>query len=604
MSAAPARGLVVGSRYRLDAVLGEGGMAVVWAAVHTETDRRVALKLVRPEFVTDDTVRDLFVREARIAARIGKNEHIVDVLDAGVDAALEVPFIAMELLEGQGLDARIKKGPLPRDLVGDLLEQLADALEQAHGAGVFHRDLKPQNLFLVQDRKGMTRLKVLDFGIAKLSDTAQHPGGYHEARQSVTHVGTPAYGAPEQLGDAWRAIALRNGKTIAPHVSAATDVWALGLIAFEMLTGRGSGSFWGAKTLAELPVKIVLEPHPSASTRTDAGLLPTHFDAWLARCLAIEAQHRFPSAREAVAALLPSLRPVRPPSLPAAPPLPRASPIASTVTAPPLRGDGAASPIGPPIGPPLGPPLGTLPPRTAPPLGRSPPLGTPPPAMMPHWAPPPSEYAVSHAPPMAPHAGDPRLLVWAAHRRAEVHAGGDARVFHPWPGHFMPRVEHVSREARVHLPGALVIIGEVLASDAIRRAMNEDRMIIALVQAPRLGFRAAVRSKRSSGGMVDGVTRGLKALDALLISPPQPQGGILRDPHFENHFEVWAPNPHEAHGAIPVSLRQALLSLGFHGILERFPGALLVTGFDAPRFEPTDLDRLLEICSRSLGALP
>ena len=94
MSALAERGVVVASRYRLESVIGEGGMAVVWSAVHTETDRRVALKLVKAELVRDETIRDLFVREARIAARIGKSEHIVDVLDAGVDDALKVPFIA------------------------------------------------------------------------------------------------------------------------------------------------------------------------------------------------------------------------------------------------------------------------------------------------------------------------------------------------------------------------------------------------------------------------------------------------------------------------------------------------------------------------------
>jgi hypothetical protein len=127
-------------------------------------------------------------------------------------------------------------------------------------------------------------------------------------------------------------------------------------------------------------------------------------------------------------------------------------------------------------------------------------------------------------------------------------------------------------------------------------------MLLALVQAPRLGFRAAVRSKRSSGGVVDGVSRGLKALDALLVSAPP--AGILRDPHFEQHFEVWAPSPQEAHAAIPVTLRQALVSAGFHGILERFPGAMLVAAFDAPRFDPLDLDRLLDLCGRMLAAIP
>src|SRR5512139_877432 len=155
MSAAPERGFVVGSRYRLESRLGEGGMAVVWRAVHTETDRPVALTLVRGELVKEQAVREMFVREARIGARIGRNDHIVEVLDAGLDDALLVPFIAMELLEGEPLDVRLKhSGPLEAAVAADLLEQLADALDQAHGAGVFHRDLKPQNLFLAKDRKG------------------------------------------------------------------------------------------------------------------------------------------------------------------------------------------------------------------------------------------------------------------------------------------------------------------------------------------------------------------------------------------------------------------------------------------------------------------
>ncbi len=574
MSALPERGVVVASRYRLESVIGEGGMAVVWSAVHTETDRRVALKLVKAEFVRDDTIRDLFVREARIAARIGKSEHIVDVLDAGVDDALKVPFIAMELLEGQGLDARIRAGAVPAELAADLLDQLGEALEQAHKAGVFHRDLKPQNLFLTQDRKGKPQLKVLDFGIAKLSESTQ---------QSATHVGTPAYGAPEQLGESWRNIAKQRGKTIAGQVSAGTDVWALGLVAYEMLTGASPGSFWGATTLAELPVKIVLEPLPSASTRAAPQLLPPHFDSWLARCLDLDAQNRWPSARAAVDALLPALR-VRPraPSIPAVAPvvtsqIPRVAPIP---TPPPAPSPIAHAP------PPHAPPPGTSPPRTP-------------------WGPPATGYAMPHTQhPQGGVAGpiDPRLLTWITRWRTDLRSPGDARVFHGWPGTYLPRIEHVSREARVSLHGATVTLAEVLVSDAIRKAVGEERMLVALVQAPRLGYRAAVRSKRSSGGVVDGVSRGLKALDALLVSAPP--AGILGDPHFEQMFEVWAPNPHEAHAAIPVSLRQVLVTGCFHGILERFPGAMLITAFGAPRFDPIELDRLLDTCGRVLAAIP
>ena len=560
MSAVAARGLVVASRYRLESVIGEGGMAVVWSAVHTETDRRVALKLVKAEFVRDEAIRELFVREARVAARIGKNEHIVDVLDAGVDEALKVPFIAMELLEGQGLDARIRMGAIPADVVADLLEQLGDALEQAHAAGVFHRDLKPQNLFLTQDRKGKTLLKVVDFGIAKLEESA---------KQSATHVGTPAYGAPEQLGESWRNIAQQRGKTIAAQVSSGTDVWALGLVAFEMLTGAAPGSFWGATTLAELPVKIVLEPLPSASSRAAAKVLPPGFDAWLGRCLELDAQRRWASAREAVDALLPALRgSARAPSVPAA---------------------AAAAPM-----------VTSQLPRMAPVPAFAPAPGTSPPRAP--WGPPATGYAVPVPQGLAPGPVDPRLLTWITRWRTDLRSPGDARVFHGWPGTYLPRVEHVIREARVPLHGAMVLVAEVLVSDAIRKAVGEERMLVALVQAPRLGFRAAVRSKRSSGGVVDGVSRGLKALDALLVSAPP--AGLLGDPHFEQQFEVWAPTPHEAHAAIPVPLRQALVTAGFHGILERFPGAMLVTAFNAPRFDPLDLDRLLDLCGRVLAAIP
>ena len=556
------RGLVVGSRYRLESVIGEGGMAVVWAAIHTETDRRVALKLVKAEHVRDEAIRDLFVREARVAARIGKSDHIVDVLDAGVDETLKVPFIAMELLEGQGLDARIRMGPMPAELVADLLDQLGEALEQAHAAGVFHRDLKPQNLFLTKDRKGKTQLKVVDFGIAKLSESTQ---------QSATHVGTPAYGAPEQLGESWRNIAKQRGKTIAPQVSAGTDVWALGLVAFEMLTGAAPGTFWGATTLAELPVKIVLEPLPSASMRTDPKLLPLHFDAWLARCLDLDAQKRWPSARGAVDALLPALR-----GTPRAPSTQAIAPSAPAIApAPPAR-----APSAPAIVPTFGPPPGTSPPRGP-------------------WGPPAPSYAMPV--PIPQGSIDPRLLTWITRWRTDLRSPGDARVFHNWPGRYLPRVEHVIREARVPLNGATILLAEVLVSDPIRKAVGEERMLVALVQAPRLGYRAAVRSKRSSGGVVDGVSRGLKALDALLVSARP--AGMLGDPHFEQHFEVWAASPQEAHMAIPVTLRQTLVTAGFHGLLERFPGAMLVAAFDAPRFDPLDLDRLLDLCGRVLAAI-
>lgn len=575
-AARPERGLIVGARYRLESVLGEGGMAVVWRATHTETDRAVALKLVRPEFVQNEQVRDMFVREARVAARIGRNEHIVDVLDAGIDETLKVPFLAMELLVGRGLDDRIREGPIPRGEVRDLLVQLADGLEQAHAAGVFHRDLKPQNLFLTQNRRGESVLKIVDFGIAKLSESTT---------QSATHVGTPAYAAPEQLGESWRSIAKGRNKTVAAQVSAATDVWALGLIAFEMLAGVEPGVFWGATTLAELPVKIVLEPLPPAATRADPALIPPGFDAWLARCLDLDAHARWPSARSAVDALLLLLD---------APPRVNNLPSSQPTISP-------AAPVNPGPAPHPNPNPNFAPGFAQPPThipGSQPRY---PSQVMPHGAHPQGAWPYPQQPATYVNQAPvhPQLQHWAQRWRAELRVPGDLRVINSWPVVYLPRADVVSREAKIPLAGgATLTMVEAVATGELRRAMGEDRMLVALLQSPRLLYRVALRSKRSSGGFIDGMERGLKALDALVA----PAAGVLGDPQFESQFEVWSSNPMEARAAVPVGLRQLLLMGRFHGVLERFPGGVLVLPFHF-QFAPDHLDRVIDLCTRIYGVV-
>jgi predicted Ser/Thr protein kinase len=570
----PEPGLVVGGRYRLESVLGEGGMAVVWRATHTETDRAVALKLVKSELATEAEVRDMFVREARIAARIGKNEHIVDVLDAGVDEALVVPFLAMELIDGEPMDERIRReGAIPAATTLELLEQAAEALDQAHGAGVFHRDLKPQNLFLAKDRRGRVRLKVLDFGIAKLAETVA---------QSSTHVGTPAYAAPEQLGASWRAIAEQRGKTISKEVSAATDVWALSLVAYEMLTGFQSGALWGAETLAELPVKIFLEPPPVASSRAGARarLLPPGFDAWLARGLDLDSRQRWPSASAAIGALAPLLKGVQ------------AHP-GSTALGPAVHPSGA-----PPA------PAATTPshaPSYPFPVGAS--VAAPPTGFYASQPGPPGPQAVAptHAPGWAaPMPEDPRVVAWASARGMEPRPG-DVRTFLAWqPFVYLPRVERVLREARGTLGAAQVIVGHVQTADAIRKATGEDRAVWALCATPRARFRAAIRAKKVVG-LADGMAAGLKFLDDLAGGGKG--GGILGDPQFEQRYEVQAPSREEALYAIPIPLRQVLMSMGFVGTVELRAGGFVVTQADADRFEPAELDRLLDMVARIAAAL-
>jgi len=209
------RGFLFAGRYLVERVVGAGGMGVVYQVVDRQTARRRALKVLSPGPWTDRRARDL-PREVLVGAAID-SPHVVDILDAGVDDDTGLPFLAMELLRGEDLARRrLRLGRRPPIEVASYLHQVGRALAAIHGAGVVHRDLKPANIFLC--RSGGTRIvKVLDFGIAELM----------EAPEVVTQsgrAGTPAYMAPEQL----------RGETVSP----ATDVYALAIVAFELLTGH------------------------------------------------------------------------------------------------------------------------------------------------------------------------------------------------------------------------------------------------------------------------------------------------------------------------------------------------------------------------------
>jgi serine/threonine protein kinase len=290
----------IADRYRIEAWLGQGNMAVVYRAKHEGTGRQCALKLVHPHLAARQEIIDLFLREAQVGSRIGQSPHIVDVLDAGVDQARALPFLAMELLQGQTLDAQVRDhGPLDPATFRTLFEQLAEALDQAHAAGVIHRDLKPGNLFLTRNKKGQPSLKIVDFGIAKVLE--------QEAQRTATQVGSPAYASPEQMGPTLRKLAERQGISIAHGVSPATDVWAIGLIAYELLTGLGGAQYWNQfDTINDLILRVVFEEPEPATVRAGprSFLLPPGFDGWLARCLKKNAAERWASAGEAVRELL------------------------------------------------------------------------------------------------------------------------------------------------------------------------------------------------------------------------------------------------------------------------------------------------------------
>lgn len=297
-TAPAAVGDIIAGRYRIDAWLGQGNMAVVFRATHLGTSQPCALKLVHSHLVERPEVREMFLKEAHVGARIGRNPHIVDIFDAGFDDARGVPYLAMELLEGEALDRYIKvHGAASPALVRTIFHQVADALEQAHARGVIHRDLKPANLFLTFDRKRQAHIKIVDFGIAKLTE--------QDVQRTATQIGTPAYAAPEQLGAHMRSIAARQGVMLAQGVGPATDIWPLGLIAYELLVGAPGGHFWtgGKRTeLVELLMRIVLEPTPKASEQAGdkAASLPRGFDEWLERCLCKNADDRWPSVQEAL----------------------------------------------------------------------------------------------------------------------------------------------------------------------------------------------------------------------------------------------------------------------------------------------------------------
>lgn len=210
-------GKTLREKWHLDVLLGLGGMAAVYAATH-RNESRAAIKVLHPEFTTHPEIRTRFLREGRAANRIG-HPGVVRVLDDDVteDGAV---FIVMELLDGESLDARVKRngGQLLVDEVLAIADQLLDVLAAAHDKGVVHRDLKPENVFLTREGE----VKVLDFGIARLRELSSTTG----ATRTGTSMGTPAYMSPEQARGLWN------------EVDARSDVWSTGATLFFLLTGR------------------------------------------------------------------------------------------------------------------------------------------------------------------------------------------------------------------------------------------------------------------------------------------------------------------------------------------------------------------------------
>ncbi|HEX6276463.1 MAG TPA: serine/threonine-protein kinase [Polyangiaceae bacterium] len=269
-------GSLIAGKYRLVSLLGRGGMGSVWRAQHLDLDAPVAIKLLDPSIAANPEGLTRFHREAQAAAAL-RSPHVVQIFDRGIDDATQQPFIVMELMEGESLADRIGRlGLLSPEQTARIVTQVARALGRAHDAGIVHRDLKPDNIFLVRNEDEEVA-KVLDFGIAK-SDKHRLDSGSHTRTGAV--MGTPYYMSPEQISGS-------------KGVDARTDIWALGVIACECLTGRRP---FDAETIGGLALKICAEPPPIPSR---LGPVSPAFDAWFARSVARETTARFQTAREA-----------------------------------------------------------------------------------------------------------------------------------------------------------------------------------------------------------------------------------------------------------------------------------------------------------------
>jgi serine/threonine-protein kinase len=281
MSSPVQPGDVLADKYRVDRVLGVGGMGVVVAATHLQLDQVVALKFMLPEVLKDAAAVSRFLREAKAVVRL-KGEHIAHVLDVGT-LANGAPYIVMEYLAGSDLaDVLDKQGRLPIEDACQYVLEACEGMAEAHALGIIHRDLKPQNLFLTQRPDGTSVVKVLDFGISK-SNVAETSAAH--ATQTSAMMGSPAYMSPEQIHSA-------------KDVDARTDIWALGVILYQLVSGRLP---FNAERLMEMCVQVLSsEPAPLRELRTDA---PPELEQVVARCLHKQREQRYANMAELAAAL-------------------------------------------------------------------------------------------------------------------------------------------------------------------------------------------------------------------------------------------------------------------------------------------------------------
>jgi serine/threonine-protein kinase len=321
----PGRGETIAGKYVVEAPCGRGGLAVVLTAMHLGLDRRVAIKVLLPEWAGDAEVVRRFVREGRTATRI-KSEHVVRVFDVGtLDSG--APYLVLEYLEGHNLEDVVTNwGAVAVPTAVDWVMQASEAIAEAHTHGIVHRDLKPANLFLTRRPDGSACIKVIDFGLSKLTDPRLR--GVSKITLPTDVMGSPHYMAPEQL----RASCDADERT---------DLWAIGAVLHELVTGQPPFS---GQTVAEVCATVLTQQTPRISSiRTN---VPPGLERAVLRCLEKDPNARFASVAEMAYAVAPFgtvassasyeriARLAGPPAPPALPEPPRA--LSSEVTLPSL----------------------------------------------------------------------------------------------------------------------------------------------------------------------------------------------------------------------------------------------------------------------------
>ena len=270
-------GTVFLNKYRVDAIIGHGGMGVVAECTHLALGERVAIKMLRKDVLLDAEAVERFQREAQAAAKL-KSEYVARVSDVGTFEG-NIPYMVMEFLEGHDLGQLLEqRGVLPMPWATELIMQTAEALAEAHSLGIVHRDVKPTNLFVTWRPDGSALIKVLDFGISK-----SPMGTDMQLTQTQSLLGTPAYMSPEQMRSA-RLVDWRS------------DIWSLGSVLYELLEGRRP---FEADSFSEMCVKVAVDaPAPMVNT-------PIELQPVILKCLAKSPDQRFATMAELGHALVP-----------------------------------------------------------------------------------------------------------------------------------------------------------------------------------------------------------------------------------------------------------------------------------------------------------